>query len=121
MSGRRDDSLLVDDLIDAAERLIELGGESAPGTLGTDRNTAEMIQWNLLVLGGATKRMRPETLARFDDVDWSALARTRDRIVHHYEGMNWLLISEIIADELPTLLPRLIEIREIVRAEFDAL
>ena len=120
MSGRRDDSLLLDDLIDAAHRLIDLGGETLPGTLGAERGTAEMIQWNLLVLGEATKRMRPETRARFGDVDWLSLARTRDRIAHHYEDINWYLISEIIADELPAMLPRLIDIRDIVRAEFDA-
>jgi hypothetical protein len=34
--------------------------------------------------------------------------------------MNWPLIAEVIADELPLLLPRLREIRDIVRAEFDA-
>jgi uncharacterized protein with HEPN domain len=120
MSGRRDDSLLLDDLIGAGERLIELGARVPVGTLGLDLDVAEMIQWNLLVLGEASKRLRASTRDRFGDVAWSDLIRTRDRIIHHYEGMNWPLIAEIIADELPPLLPRLREIRDIVRAEFDA-
>jgi uncharacterized protein with HEPN domain len=120
MSGRRDDSLLLDDLIGAGERLIELSARVPVGTLGVDEDVAEMIQWNLLVLGEASKRLRGPTRDRFGDVQWSDLIRTRDRVMHHYEGMNWGLIAEIIADELPPLLPRLREIRDIVRAEFDA-
>ena len=48
------------------------------------------------------------------------MARTRDVIVHHYEGVNWPLIAEIIARDLPRLIPRLVEIRDTLRAEFDA-
>lgn len=120
MSGRRDESLLLDDLIGAAERLIELGARGSAGTLGLDLDISDMIQWNLLVLGEASKRLRAITRDRFDDVQWSDLIRTRDRIIHHYEGINWPLIGEIIDDELPALLPRLHEIRDIVRDEFDA-
>jgi uncharacterized protein with HEPN domain len=120
MSGRRDDSLLLADIVGAAERLIELGRRVSPGRLGFDRDIGDMVQWNLLVLGEASKRLRQTTRDRFGDVPWSDLIRTRDRIIHHYEGMNWRLIAEIISDELPPLLPRLREIRDIVRTEFDA-
>lgn len=57
---------------------------------------------------------------RFGDIEWSDLIRTGDGIIHHYEAMNRPLIAEIIADELPPLMPRLREIRDIVRTEFDA-
>ena len=120
MSGRRDESPLLEDIVDASQRLIELASPVPAGTLGVDRDLAEMIQWNLVVLGEAVKRMRPEIRERFPDVPWSAVAGTRDRIVHHYEGVRWHVVARIVADELPALLPRLIEIRDLLRAEFDA-
>lgn len=120
MSGRRDESLLLDDLINAAERLVELSSRTPLGYLGQDRGVNEMVLWNLTVLGEASKRLRPETRRRFADIDWMAMARTRDVIVHHYEGLNWPLIAEIIACDLPRLIPRLVEIRDTLRAEFDA-
>jgi uncharacterized protein with HEPN domain len=120
MSGRRDDSLLMADMIDAAERMIELASEVHDGQLGQARDTGEMILWNLVVLGEAVKRMRAVTRERFADVPWKLIAGTRDRVTHHYEGIDWQVVARIIADELPPLLPRLREIRDIVRAEFDA-
>ena len=86
MSGRRDDSLLLDDILDAAKRLIALGADICPGYLGLEREVNEQILWNCVVVGEASKRLSPATLARFADVGWSDMARTRDKITHHYEG-----------------------------------
>ena len=120
MSGRRDESLPLDEILDASSRLIELGARTPPGMLGLDRDINEMVMFNLLKLGEASKRLRPETRVRFSDVDWSAMARIRDRVAHHYEQLNWVLVSEIIEEDLPALVPRLAEIRDLLRAEFDA-
>lgn len=49
----------------------------------------------------------------------TTMARSRDRIAHHYEGVDWSLVAQIVQDELPPLLPRLREIRDLVRAEFE--
>jgi uncharacterized protein with HEPN domain len=120
MSGRRDDSLLLGDVIDAAERLIELAAGVADGWLGQDRDTNEKMLWNIVVLGEAVRRMRPSTRERFADVPWNLIAGTRDRVIHHYEGVDWEVVALIVSQELPPLLPRLREIRDVVRAEFDA-
>lgn len=120
MSGRRDESLLLDDIVDAALRLVELGGSVPPGMLGADRALADQVLWNLMVLGESTKRLPPAVRDRFADVPWSAMATTRDRIVHHYGGMNWFRVERILMDDLPPLLPRLVEIRDLLRTEFDS-
>jgi uncharacterized protein with HEPN domain len=120
MSGRRDDSLLLDDLLDAAQRIVDLASDVPTGHLGQDRDTSERILWNLVVLGEAVKRMRMQTRERFPEVPWKMIAGTRDRVTHHYEGIDWEVVARIITQELPPLLPRLREIRDVVRTEFDA-
>lgn len=119
MSGTRDDSLVLDDIVDAAKRLIELGIEMMPGAMAPRREIADQILWNLTVLGEAVKRLPGSTRSRFDDVMWSAMAGTRDVVVHQYEGVDWEVVASIITVELPTLLPRLTEIAGLLRAEFD--
>lgn len=120
MSGRRDGSLLLDDIVDAVARLIELGRSAPAGTIGMDRGHSEMILWNLVVLGEATKRLSEGTRARFDQIPWNAMARTRDRVAHHYEGVDWETVAQILSTDLPVLLPQLGEIRDTLRSEFDA-
>ncbi|MDZ4655062.1 MAG: HepT-like ribonuclease domain-containing protein [Coriobacteriia bacterium] len=119
MSGRRDESLLLDDVVHATSRLIELGSQSEV-PLGEDLSCDEQVQYNLIILGEAVKRLSPATRERFADVPWSPMARARDRVVHHYEGVDWAVIETIIGSDLPPMLPRLLEIRDIVREEYDA-
>jgi uncharacterized protein with HEPN domain len=119
MSGKRDESLLLDDLIDATTRLIELGNHSQAGRLGEDRDLNERVMWNLVVLGEATKRLSAATRERFSDVPWSDMAETRDRVVHHYEGVDWAMVAQIIDGELPAVLAKLTAIRDQLRVEFD--
>lgn len=120
MSGRHDQSLLLDDIVDAAERLVDLGSDTPAGTLGLDRARNEMILWNLVVLGEAAKRLSDRARERFADIPWNGMARTRDRTAHHYEGIDWETVAGVLDTELPALLPRLVEIRDVLRAEFDA-
>lgn len=120
MSGPRDESLLMEDVAFAARRLLELGSAIPDDYGGHDRALNEMLLWNLAFMGEAAKRLSREVHARFDDVPWTQMARTRDRIVHHYEGVDWQAIRRIIDLELPRLVPRLTEISNTVRTEFDA-
>ena len=120
MSGLRDESIILESLAEAAGRLIELSCDVPRGHIGDDRDDRERILWNLMVLGESSKRLSVEVRSRFADVPWSEMARTRDVVAHHYDGIIWPRVAEIIYDQLPPLLPRLAEIRDLVRAEFDA-
>ena len=119
MSGVRDESLLLDDVLDAIQRLVELGSRQGPA-LGMDRDRDEAILFNLVVMGEATKRLGATTRARFLDIPWADMAETRDRVVHRYEGIDWQVIRAILDQDLPPLVPRVVAARDLLRSEFDA-
>ena len=112
--------MILDDMVGAVRRLIELGAASTPDSLGSERNEADMLQWNLVVLGEAAKRVPEATRQRFPGVPWQQASRTRDRIAHHYEGVNWRLVAEIVYEDLPDLLPQLTQIRNTLRDEAES-
>ncbi len=115
MSGQRDDSLLFDDMIQACARLVELGRLLRDG-FEPSTEVAEGIQWNLTLLGEASKRTTDQVRSRFPEIEWSSLARTRDRIVHHYEGIDWFAVSDAIATDTSPLLEKLIRARDELRS-----
>lgn len=110
MSGRRDEALLIDDMIAAATRLVQLGPEIAIEP-EPPHDVAEMTLWNLTLLGEAAKRVSPALRAEHPEVAWSAIARTRDVVVHHYEVVDWEVIRGIVGDLLPVLVRQLETIR----------
>lgn len=120
MSGRRDESVVLDDIVAAAQQVVDLVDAVPDAKLGSDTHIGHAVLWNLTVLGEATKRLRPETRERFTEMPWADFTRTRDYLVHHYEGIDWRLLEEVGRREMPRLLPRLGEIRDLLRSETDA-
>jgi len=112
MSGGRDDSLLLGDLVHAAQRLVLLGKSIDESPLGSWTERDEQVLWNLTVLGEAAKRVSAATRERFADVPWSLMARLRDRVTHHYEGIDWYVVTVVVRDEIPALAQRLSRIRD---------
>lgn len=114
MSGQRNQQLLLDDMIEALARLdalrVHVPKDSAPA-----REQAEMILWNLTVLGEAAKRMPNDIRENHPEVRWSSVARTRDVVVHHYEGIDWEVIRDILWCYVPELRDQLIGIRDTLK------
>lgn len=40
---------------------------------------------------------------KYDQVPWSDIARTRDKLIHHYFGVNLDILWGIITNDLPPL------------------
>lgn len=112
MSGLRSEPLLVEDMINAARRLVELSAECAPEPLGSDKTLGEGVLFNIIILGEAAKRVSAETREGFPLVPWRELARTRDRLIHHCEGVDWEVVQQIIDADLPRIIPLLHMVRD---------
>jgi uncharacterized protein with HEPN domain len=116
MSGKRDENLYIEDMVDAVGRLQHYSDGVREGYIAEDPMRADAILFALTVLGEAAKNVGAETRGRHPEVAWSEIARTRDFVVHTYYGVDWPKVVEIIRDDLP---PLLVQLREII-AELDA-
>lgn len=59
------------------------------------------------IVGEAAKQVSDATRARYPDVPWSAAARMRDRLVHHYFDMNLDVLWSTVTEDLPSLLDQI--------------
>ena len=104
MCGQREPLLYVNDMVDAAERIIGICGGVDPAHLLTDLDRSDIILWRLTVLGEAAKGVPEATRDAHPEVAWSEAARLRDRIVHHYEGVDAAEIAAVVTSDIPRLL-----------------
>lgn len=65
--------------------------------------SAELYLRNLEIIGEAVKRLPPELLEDWPDVDWGGWARMRDVVAHQYFGVDVEVIWDAVQDELPGL------------------
>ncbi len=77
-----------------------------------DGKTQDAVIRNLEVLGEATKQLSAELRKRHADIPWSAMAATRDRLVHGYFGINHNIVWQVFSEELPRIKPQLQSILE---------
>jgi uncharacterized protein with HEPN domain len=57
----------------------------------------------LMVIGEAAKLLPADLRTMHADVPWSRMARMRDRLVHHYFGIDVEAVWLTVRDDLPVL------------------
>src|SRR3546814_19114476 len=69
--------------------------------------TQDAVVRNLEILGEAAKRLSPEFRAHHPQIEWSQIAGMRDRLIHHYFGVNWEIVWNVVQERLPDLIEHL--------------
>ncbi|MBM3334578.1 DUF86 domain-containing protein [Candidatus Sumerlaeota bacterium] len=110
MSERTDRDFL-DDIEQAAQRIKAYLAGITYESFSADTKTQDAIIRNLEIAGEATKNLSEKLRAQYPHISWKQMAGVRDRLIHHYFGVNLDIVWQIAADEIPTLLSQLAEIR----------
>ncbi len=72
-----------------------------------DEKTQDAVVRNLEIIGEAAKNLPSELRKSHPSVPWRDMARMRDRLIHHYFGVNLDVIWEIITSDLPDVTPQI--------------
>jgi len=102
MSNRKDINLIEDILICLEKIKQYISGYSYDDFL-KDYKTQDAIIRNIEIIGEASKQISPVLKSQYTHVPWKMIARTRDRLIHGYFGVNIDIIWEIITIDLPEL------------------
>lgn len=67
----------------------------------------ESCVFNLSQIGELANKLDGSFTDKYSDISWHALYGLRNRIVHDYDGVNFVLVWDIIKDDLPDLVNKL--------------
>ena len=102
-----DDEVRIRHLIDAASTAAQFVEDRDRADLDTDEMLRLALTKLVEIVGEAAKQVTPSGRAELPDVPWSAAARTRDRLVHHYFDIDLDVLWQTVTEDLPELLARL--------------
>ena len=57
----------------------------------------------LEVIGEAVKNISSELKEKYPEIPWQSIAGTRDKLTHHYFGVDLELVWNVVIEELPKL------------------
>ena len=68
-----------------------------------DRKTKDAVVRNFEIIGEASKQVTSAYKANYPEVEWREAADLRNKIIHEYFGLDYVLLWEIIQLDLPSL------------------
>lgn len=100
MSDRADAEFLID-IQEAIGRILRYTADITYEDFLADTKTQDAVIRNLEIIGEATKNLSRNFRSRHVDVPWKSMAGIRDRLIHHYFGVNLDIVWQVGANDLP--------------------
>lgn len=94
------DRVYLQHIRDAIARIqtYTAGGEAS---FLQDSRTQDAVLRNLEIIGEAVKHLSEEFKSEWKHVPWRQIAGMRDRLIHHYFGVDIPLVWTVVAMQLP--------------------
>ena len=109
MSNRTDKDFLYD-IQESVRRIKAYTHEMTYKEFLTDTRTQDAVIRNLEVIGEATKKLSIRLRNQYPSVPWKEMAGARDRLIHHYFGVDIEVVWKISIAELSDLTSQIAEI-----------
>jgi uncharacterized protein with HEPN domain len=77
-----------------------------------DKKTQSATIRQIEIIGEAIKNLPDEFKEKYPEIRWRGIAGMRDKIIHHYFGIDVIKIWEVIEKDIPKLKEQINEILE---------
>jgi len=101
---------IVKKIIGYAEKILSYCCELSEDNFLADDKLVEACVFNLIQIGESTRLLDDDFMDMHSNIPWHKIRGLRNRIVHNYEGVDQLLIWDIISEDLADLIQQLSEI-----------
>jgi uncharacterized protein with HEPN domain len=107
---KRGNKEFVLDMLLACENILKYTKGMRFEEFEKDGKTKDAVIRNIEILGEAVKNISTEFRKDYRDIEWNDIARTRDKFIHFYFGIDDEILWDIITIDIPKLKQKLEEI-----------
>ncbi len=75
-----------------------------------DETMKRAVVRSLEIIGEASKKIPVDQKLRWNEIPWKNMAGMRDRLIHDYMGVNYLIVWDVMQNFIPELLQKVSEI-----------
>lgn len=108
--SKRSDFEYLQDIFDSANRIRKYVKGYTYKNFSEDLKTQDAVLRNFEIIGEAAKHLSKDVRGKYPQVSWSRVAKLRDRLIHHYSGINLDIVWGIVEESLPRLSDQILDI-----------
>ncbi len=101
---------LLHHILDEVEFLIQESASLTEDGFIQDEKSKRAFTRSIEIIGEASKQIPAELKEKYPDIEWKAMARMRDRLIHHYFGVDYALVWDTVKEDMPTLKKHVVNI-----------
>lgn len=68
-----------------------------------DETLKRAIVRSLEIIGEATKKIPADVKVKWNTIPWKNMAGMRDRLIHDYMGVNYIIVWDVIKNKIPDM------------------
>ena len=108
---KRDAELLIEDILESGAKIIEYTEGLNFDQFASDSKTIDAVVRNFEIIGEAANRLPLEFKEHNSQIDWHRIRGFRNRIVHHYFGIDYDIVWQIKESFLPDVLKQISDLK----------
>jgi len=93
-----------------ADYLIGCSSGLSLETFEADETLRRAFARSLEVIGEAAKKLPDEYRDRHPQLEWRAMTGMRDRLIHAYFGVDYILVWDVVVNKIPKLRRQIAEL-----------
>jgi len=99
--SKREAKLLLLDISEACEKIFRFTENMNYSEFASDDKTSDAVIRNLEVIGEAANHLPELFVYTHPEISWSQAIAVRNRVIHEYFGVDYVILWNILHDYLP--------------------
>ncbi|ACX72263.1 protein of unknown function DUF86 [Methanocaldococcus vulcanius M7] len=99
--SKKDVRAFLYDILENMKDIIDFTKDMDYDEFLKDKKTQKAVIRSLEVIGEAVKNLPEDFINKYPQVPWKGMARLRDKLIHHYFGINYEIIWDIVINKVP--------------------
>ena len=99
----KNDKAFVEHILDSINAIEEFSKDITKNQLRANRLRQSAIVREIEIIGEAAKNISAGLKNKHAEVEWKNIIGTRDKMIHHYFGVDLNIVWDIVRNDIPRL------------------
>lgn len=104
--------IFLDHIIESINNIENFIGNINKNKFNLDTKLQDAVIRRIEIIGEAIKNLPKAFTDKYPEIPWTKIAGMRDKLMHHYFGVDLNLVWKTIKEDIPLLKEQILKIKE---------